>query len=95
MKTFTKRLDDLREEGFKELHDLINSKGVESKHSGKKCLKVTKEEHQLNLDGDRYLTEINSEFLVDNSGYEYSYYALALEDLIKVIDYLIAKNKKK
>ena len=93
MKTFKKQLDDLMKQAIEKLRETIDSKGIESRHSGNKCLKVTKGNHQHNLDGGRYLTEINSECLVDNSGYEYNFYVLGTEDFLSTIDYLIAKYK--
>lgn len=77
------------------VRELINSKGEESDHNSNKCLKVTKDDHQHNLDGDRYLTEINADCLVDNSGYEYNFYVLDTEDFLSTIDYLIVKYTKK
>ena len=93
MKTFKHKLDDIINEATNTLRDLINSKGVESDHNNRKCLRVTKEDHQHNLSDDRYLTEINAECLVDNNGYEYNYYVLDTEDFLSTIDYLITKYK--
>jgi hypothetical protein len=94
MKTFEKQLDNLREQAIKEIQNLIKSKGVKSRHSNNKCLHITMAEHMYNLDGGRFLKEINSECLVDNSGYEYNFNVLCVENLFSVIDYLIQKYKK-
>ena len=91
MKTFIRLHREIVEQAINMVRTLIDSKGEESKHSGKKCLKVTKDDHKHNLSGDRYLTEINAENLVDDSGYEYNFYVLDTEDFLSTIDYLIEK----
>ena len=94
MNKYAKQLEDIQEQAINEIRDLINSKGEESDHSNTKCLKVTEDDHKHNLSGGRYLTEINAECLVDNDGHQYSHYALEVEDLLSVIDYLILKYTK-
>jgi methyl coenzyme M reductase subunit D len=93
MKTFSIQFEELKEQAIDKIRDLIKSKGKESKHSNKRCLKVTKDDLQFNLGGGRYLTEINAETLVDNDGYEYNFYVLSTEDFLSVTDYLIAQYK--
>lgn len=93
MKTLTSKLDTLNKEAQDEIRDLINSKGEKSRHNSNKCLKVTKGEHQYNLDGGRYLTEVHTDRLVDNNGYEYDFCVLNTEDFFATIDYLKEKYK--
>jgi hypothetical protein len=95
MKTFIRLHREIVEQAINMVRTLIDSKGEESKHSNKKCLKVTNDDHKHNLSGDRYLTEINAECLVDDSGYEYNFYVLDTEDFLSTIDYLIVKYTKK
>jgi hypothetical protein len=93
MDTFEKQLNDLQDKAINVVRDIINRKGVSSKHNSEKCLRVTDDDHMHNLEGSRYLTEINSNSLVDSQGYEYNYSVLSIEDLLSVIDYLIIKYK--
>jgi hypothetical protein len=94
METFEKQLNDLQDKAINVVRDIIKSKGVSSKHNNEKCLRISNPEYMRNLDGHRYLMEINSDSLVDNEGYNYNYNVLSIEDLLSVIDYLIIKYKK-
>jgi hypothetical protein len=93
MKTYTEKLNTILDEGLNKIKKLILKKGEESKHNNEMCLKITDNYHNINLDGDRYLTEINSDNLIDNHGYQYQHNVLSTDDLLSVIDYLIAKYK--
>lgn len=67
------------------LEALVREKGVESEHSHEMVLKVP-DEQQFNLDGNRYLTEINELELIDNNGYKYDHSCLTLEQLAEIVD---------
>ncbi len=84
---FRRKYIDLEREVSDEISELIDKKGVESKHrgSGTKVLKV-KADQQFNLDGDRYLTEITKTELIDNGGYAYQFSSLALDELCEAVD---------
>jgi hypothetical protein len=93
MKTFGQKLNDLQEEAISEIKFLSETKGEESHFNNMSCLKIDASDYMYNLDDDRYLVEINADTLVDNYGYAYDYFALDIENFLKVIDYLMAKYK--
>jgi hypothetical protein len=93
MDTFEKQLNDLQDKAINVVRGIIKSKGEESKHNNEKCLKITASDYMYNLDGERYLTELHSNCLVDNSGYEYNFTAFDIEKLLSLIDYLIIEYK--
>lgn len=64
---------------------LVNKRGKKSQFSSENALPI-KEDQQFNLDGGRYLVEITSDRLVDNSGYRYSFDAITLQQLAEVAD---------
>tara|TARA_Y100000389_G_scaffold203324_1_gene251404 strand:+ start:1364 stop:1519 length:156 start_codon:yes stop_codon:yes gene_type:complete len=45
----------------------------------------------FNLEGSRYLTNVTKNCLVDNSGYEYNFYVLDIEQLCEIADYVQKK----
>ena len=88
------KLSQLMNEGIKEIQSLIQTSSDFSDHvSTTQCLKIIDDEFMLNLEGGRYLTEITSEELIDNSGYQYNYSVLETEQLLKLFDYLIETYK--
>jgi hypothetical protein len=92
MKTFEKKFKELQDEAIHTIKKLIETKGEESDHNGKKCLKITDENYMYNLEGGRYLCEINSEYeLIDNDGFEYNIHVLEIEQFMFVVDYLKEK----
>ncbi len=91
--SYTANLENLKNKGLNEVIEIIKNKGVESKHSKVKCLKINDDDLMFNLEGDRYLTEITSTLLVDNSGYTYKHEALKTDDLMDVIDHIIKTYK--
>ena len=91
-KNYVQQLDDLIQDALIRIFELINENGVESKHNSSQCLKIEADEFMFNLEGGRYLTEITNGDLVDNNGYEYSFYVLDTEDLLSLVDHLIEKH---
>ncbi len=91
METFEKRNEELRNEAIIEIKGLIDEKGEESEHTTSSCLKLSNEELMFNLEGGRYLTEVHTEHLLDNSGYEYNFHVLEDEQFYQVVDHLIEK----
>jgi hypothetical protein len=64
---------------------LIMERGVESKHSSEKVLKI-KDDQQFNLEGGRYAVEITPTLLIDNEGYQYSHDSLRIEEICEIVD---------
>lgn len=64
----------------------LDKRGAESEFSSDKVVKIKNEDHMFNLEGGRYLTEINTEHLIDNLGYQYSHETLDLRQLCEVVD---------
>lgn len=88
---FEYQLDSLIEKATEVIAKLIQTKGVKSDHTSSKCLKVTDDEFNYNLDGSRYLTEISDEYLTDNHGHQYNYHVLETPEFMMLVDYLTAK----
>ena len=99
MKSFEEKLEKLKTEAIEKLISLIERKGVKSKFSNSKVLKIKSDNLMFNLSGGRYLVEVAAQYdyleLVDNEGYTYNSYVLNFDDFISVVDHLIAVNKKK
>lgn len=83
--TFRRKYLNLKQEVASEIASLIRQHGEDSKHRGKRVLKV-KDGQQFNLDGGRYLTEVGSTELIDNLGYSYNYDVLDLDQLCEIVD---------
>jgi hypothetical protein len=64
----------------------ILKKGIEGRHRSDKVLAIRKDEHQFNLEGRRYLTEITPTELIDNEGYSYGHSSLTLEQICEAVD---------
>ncbi len=75
----------LFDECVKKINQLIDTKGVSSKFQSKAVLQVP-DEQMFNLDGGRYLIEIDGKELIDNNGYTYNLFVLTLEQLCEVVD---------
>jgi len=88
------KLDNLQSEIDIRICSLLKEKGVESLHSTDAVLPVTDEECMFNLDGGRYLVEIDGENLIDNGGYRYSLFVLPIEKLCKVVDSISEQPSK-
>jgi hypothetical protein len=93
MKQFSEKLNAVIIEAIAELQNLIYEKGIESKHSNTKVLKIKDDDFMFNLEGGRYLTEISEGALIDNQGYVYGHDVLPTIDLISLIDHLIKHSK--
>lgn len=88
---FEYQLDSLIEKATEVIAKLIQKKGVKSDHTSSKCLKVTEDAFNYNLDGGRWLTEISEDCLTDNNGYQYDYSVLETSEFMMLVDYLTAK----
>lgn len=86
MGKFTNKYRSLSQEVRSRVEQLIDKKGVESDNISGRVLKVKNDDLQFNLAGGRYLTEIGREVLIDNSGYQYGFDVLTLEELCEVVD---------
>ncbi len=88
MEKLTEKLETLNQEIVQRINDLIKTKGVESVHNSDMVLSIKDNEQMYNLDGARWLVELNAEVLIDNKGYTYSLDNLELENLCILIDSL-------
>ena len=92
---YEQKLDSLINEALNKIFDLIDvSEDFSAHFSHTQCLKITVDTFMFNLEGNRYLTEITRNELVDNSGYTYSFFNLEADQLVTLSDYLIEKYKK-
>lgn len=83
-KTFQNKYARLRHEVECKIASLVEKKG---KLNNIKTIKV-KDEQMFNLSGSRYLTEVSSTRLIDNSGYEYYFEVLTMDQLCELVDSL-------
>jgi hypothetical protein len=62
--------------------------GSKSDHRDRRVLRVVRDDSKVNLEGDRYLTEINasSKNLIDNEGYSHNYNCITLEVFCELLD---------
>lgn len=78
---------ELEEEVVAKIGELLETQGVNSaEHGNKRVLRISDEEVMWNLEGGRYLVEINEVELIDNKGYTYALDVLNLERLCEVVD---------
>jgi hypothetical protein len=101
-KKFFEKLNTIISEANKKLIKLIQTKGEESKFCSDFCLKIKDELLMFNLNGGRYLVEVRirgfydtSVVLIDNEGYEYSYYCIPTDQFVLVADHLVEVYSKK
>jgi len=88
MKVLSTKLKNLEIEAIDKIVELLKEKGEKSKHSTTTVLKIKDENLQYNLEGVRYLTEINETDVFDNNGYSYNIFVLNLEKLCEIVDSL-------
>jgi len=87
MKNLTELYNDLVEEINKKIVELLETGSwTTSEFSNKPVLKVEDNELMHNLDGSRWLVELDQLVLIDNKGYEYSHESLTIEQLCEVVD---------
>jgi len=88
MKNLSSEIEKIQDFATEKASALQSSYGQQSDHSNCTVLKIIGDENQVNLDGSRYLTEIDAEreALFDNKGYEYYYDVISLECLCQILD---------
>lgn len=87
MDTLRDKYTTLEEEVVAKIGELLQKKGVNcTTQSNTEVLRVLDEEMMWNLEGGRYLVELNETSLFDNKGYTYSLDTLNLERLCEVAD---------
>lgn len=94
MKKLTNKLETLNQEIVQQIIELIRIKGVKSKHSSDIVLSIQDEEQMHNLEGGRYLVELNSKVLIDNQGYQYNLEVLEIDKLCEVVDSIAEQPSK-
>lgn len=85
-------LDDLLQKGLKEVFKLIEAKGKESKHSPIQCLQIDSNSICINVNTG-FISEFSDEGLIDNEGYQYSFFSITTDELCQLIDHLIETYK--
>lgn len=94
MEKLTKKLETLNQEIVQQIIELIEMKGVKSKHSSDMVLSIQDEEQMHNIEGGRYLVELNSKVLIDNEGYRYNLEVLEIDKLCEVVDSITEQPSK-
>lgn len=92
MKSFTQRLEDLRENAYLTIANSLTLIGEESHHNNQMIIPVPNT-LQYNLDNGRWITEIGNT-IIDNEGYQYSLSVLDTEKLFEIVDHIIDESKK-
>jgi len=79
---------ELNEAIIKKAKQLQTLWGKESAHSSRAVILIVGENSKANLEGGRYLTEINaqSQNLIDDEGHSYNYDSIPMEDLCTILD---------
>ena len=86
MEKLTEKLETLNQEIVQRIIELIEAKGVTSKHRNDKVLAIQDEEQMYNIERGRWLTEITPSELIDNCGYSCGHDSVSLEELCLAID---------
>lgn len=86
-KSYSEKNHELRKTIELKISEKLSRKGVESKFSSTKVLKVR--EAQFNLDNGRYLVEVGCDELIDNKGYTYSFEVLETEQFCELADEIL------
>jgi len=86
MDTLREKYTELEEQVVAKISELLEKKGANSASQSTKVLVVIDEEMMWNLEGGRYLVELNETSLIDNRGYTYSLDTLNLERLCETVD---------
>jgi hypothetical protein len=92
MKTYIRKLEELREKAYLTIGNCLTVIGKESRHSNQIIIPIRNEELQFNLDNGRWLEEIGS-IVIDNEGHQYSLSILNDEQLCRITDYVIELAK--
>jgi flagellar motor protein MotB len=83
LETFNQKVKDT-------IETLLETKGVQSRFTNSRLvIMIHDDEAMFNLGSNGWLVEISEDGLFDNSGYEYSFDSLKLEDLCIAIDSVI------
>jgi len=87
METLREKHTNLEQEVINKIGELLEKKGLNCTSQSKtEVLRVLDEEKMYNLEGGRWLVELNETTLFDNNGYTYGLDSLSLEDLCNVVD---------
>ena len=92
MKTFTQKLENLRESAYLTIVNHLTLIGEESCHSHQIIIPVRTANLQFNLNNGRWLEEIGS-VIIDNEGYQYGLSVLDDEQLCSITDHIIELAK--
>jgi len=85
---YVEKLNMLKNEIIEVFRTFIFEFGKESEFSNNIVIKITNDDFKFFLVGERYLTEISEEFLIDDRGYTYSFDTLDVEHLAELADAL-------
>jgi hypothetical protein len=87
METLRDKYTEFEQQVVAKIGELLQKVGVNcTTQSGVEVLRVLDEEVMWNLEGGRYLVELNETSLFDNKGYTYALDTLNLERLCEVVD---------
>ena len=87
METLRDKYTEFEQQVVAKIGELLEKVGVNStSQSQTSVLRILDEEMMWNLEGVRYLVELNETTLIDNRGYTYSLDTLNLERLCEAVD---------
>jgi len=87
MGAFEDKYSEFEQQVVAKIGELLQQKGVNcTTQSQTEVLRILDEEMMWNLDGCRYLVELNETTAFDNQGYEYALSCINLEKLCEIVD---------
>jgi predicted DNA-binding WGR domain protein len=87
METLRDKYTTLEEQVVAKIGELLQQKGVNcTTQSQTEVLRILNEDMMENLDGCRYLVELNETTAFDNKGYTYALSCISLEKLCEIVD---------
>lgn len=96
MKKILQKAEMLRQEAIEFLTQYDKDYRIKSEHFLGTVIPVTYEEIQYNLEGGRYLSEVDiqNKKIIDNSGYQYDLSILSDHQLFTIVDTIQENNEK-
>ncbi len=93
MKSYVSQLDTFLDKMKAVIAKRVKSQGSESKFTSGKVITIYNDDYNFNLDGGRWLLEVDEQRIYDNCGYHYDYSVLEATQLAELTDYIKGYRK--